>query len=172
MSQLLSSLVRIALLRNNPGVLPASVILVALLASAYAGASALQSWILHGGDRIVARTAVDLGLAFALFWVLLTATRSRHRYLQTISAVLGISVLLAPIVVVLLLLMKGPATTNYPVWFLTNSGSIAVTAWFLLVVGHIVKCALETGYITGVAVALTWLIASKVITQKLFPMAA
>jgi hypothetical protein len=86
--------------------------------------------------------------------------------------VLGISVLIAPIVVVLLLLMKGPASTNYPVWLLTNTGSIAVTAWFLLVVGHIVKCALETGYVTGIAVALTWLIASKVITQKLFAMAA
>ncbi|MGH8251044.1 MAG: hypothetical protein ACREVI_10190 [Steroidobacteraceae bacterium] len=172
MSQLLSSLFRIVLLRSNPGILPASGLLVTLMAIVYAATSALQSWIIHGGDRIVARTAVDLGLAFALFWVLLTATRSRHRYLQTISAVLGISVVIAPIVIMLLLLMRGPATTNYPVWLLTNTGSIAVTAWFLLAVGHIVKCALETGYVTGVAVALTWLIASKVITQKLFPVGA
>ncbi len=172
MSELLNSLFQIALLRKDPGVLPASVLLAALLAIVYAAASALQSWILHGGDRIVSRTAVDLGLSLALFWVVLAVTRRSHRYPQTISAVLGTSVLIAPLVVVLLLLMQGPATTIYPVWLLARTAAVVVTVWFVVIIGHILRGALETGLITGVAIALTWLIASRALTEKLFPLAA
>ena len=171
MTQLLRSLVQIALLRKDPGVLPASIVLAVLLAIAYAVTSALQSWILYGSDRIVTRTAVDLGLSLALFWLLLTVTRRGHRYPQTISAVLGTSVLIAPIVVLLLLLMQGPATTYYPVWLLARTGAIVVTIWFLVIIGHILRGALETGLLTGVAIALTWLIASRALTDRLFPMA-
>jgi hypothetical protein len=172
MTQLLSSLVQIALLRKDPGVLPASIALAVLLAVAYAATSALQSWILYGADRIVPRTVVDLGLSLALFWLLLAVTRRGHRYPQTISAVLGTSVLITPIVILLLLLMQGPATTYYPVWLLARVGAIVVTIWFLVIIGHILRGALETGLVTGVAIALTWLIAGRALADKLFPMAA
>lgn len=172
MTQLLRSLVQIAILRKDPGVLPASIVLAVLLAMAYVVASGLQSWILYGSDRIVSRTAVDLGLSLALVWILLTVTRRGHRYLQTVSAVLGTSVLVAPIVVLLLLLMQGPATTYYPVWLLARTGAIVVTLWFIVAIGHILRGALETGLVTGVAIALTWLIASRALAEKLFPMAA
>jgi hypothetical protein len=172
MTQLLSSLVQIALLRKDPSVLPASVVLAGLLAIAYAVTSALQSWILYGSDRIVSRTAVDLGLSLALVWVVLTVTRRGHRYPQTINAVLGTSVLVAPFVVLLLLLMQGPATTYYPAWLVARAGAVVVTIWFIVVIGHILRGALETGLVTGVAIALTWLIASRALVEKLFPMAA
>ena len=172
MTQLLRSLVQIALLRKDPSVLPPSVVLGALLASACALTSALQSWILYGSDRIVSRTAVDLGLSVALVWVVLTVTRRGHRFPQTMSAVLGTSVLAAPFVVVLLLLMQGPATTYYPVWLVARAGAVVVTIWFIVVIGHILRGALETGLVTGVAIALTWLIASRALAEKLFPMAA
>lgn len=172
MTQLLRSLVQIALLRKDPSVLPPSVVLGALLAFAYAVTSALQSWILYRSDRIVSRTAVDLGLSVALVWVVLAVTRRGHRFRQTLSAVLGTSVLVAPIVVVLLLLMQGLATTSYPVWLLARAGAVVVTIWFIVVIGHILRGALETGLVTGVAIALTWLIASRALAEKLFPMAA
>lgn len=172
MTQLLRSLVQIALLRQDPSILPASVVLGALLAFAYAVTSALQSWILYGGDRILLRTAVDLGLSLVLVWVVLTVTRRGHRFPQTASAVLGISVLVAPFVVVLLLLMQGPATTHYAVWLLARAGAVVVTIWFIVVIGHILRGALETGLVTGVAIALTWVIASRAVADKLFPLAA
>jgi hypothetical protein len=171
MTQLLRSLVQIALLRQDPGVLPASIVLAALLAFAYALTSAVQSWILYGGDRILLRTAVDLGLSLALVWIVLAVTRRGHRFPQTASAVLGISVLVAPFVVVLLL-MQGPATTNYAVWLLARAGAVIVTIWFIVVIGHILRGALETGLVTGVAIALTWVIASRAVADKLFPLAA
>ena len=171
MTQLLRSLVQIALLRQDPGVLPASIVLAALLAFAYALTSAVQSWILYGSDRIVLRTAVDLGLSLALVWIVLTVTRRGHRFPQTASAVLGISVLVAPFVVVLLL-MQGPATTHYAVWLLARAGAVVVTIWFIVVIGHILRGALETGLVTGVAIALTWVIASRAVADRLFPLAA
>jgi hypothetical protein len=171
MTQLLRSLVQIALLRQDPGVLPASIVLAALLALAYAVTSALQSWILYGSDRILLRTAVDLGLSLALVWVVLMVTRRGHRCPQTASAVLGIEVLVAPFVVVLLL-MQGPATTHYAVWLLARTGAVVVTIWFIVVIGHILRGALETSLVTGVAIALTWVIASRAVADKLFPLAA
>ncbi len=75
--------------------------------------------------------------------------------------------LLAPAMAVLIL-MGGPAKTNYAVWLLTNAGSTVITIWYLLIVGHILKSALDTGLVTGFAVAVTWAIASLAISQKLF----
>lgn len=172
MTQLLRSLVQIALLRRDPSVLPASAMLAALLAVSYALTSALQSWMLYGSDRIVWRTAVDLGLSLVLVWFVLMVMRRGHRFLQTISAVLGTSVLVAPIVVLLLLLMLGPATTSYPAWLVARAGAVLVTLWFVVVIGHILRGALETGLVTGVVIALTWLMASRMLAERLFPMAS
>ncbi len=170
MTRLLRSLAQIALLRKDPGILPASLLVTSWLALGYAGASAIQSFV-NGDDQILARTAADLGLALVFFWVLLAVTRRSHRYPQTVSAVFGAYVLLAPFVI-LLLAMRGPAKTNYAVWLLTSAGTVVITIWFLLIVGHILKSALDTGLVTGFAIAFTWAIASWAVAAKLFPMAA
>jgi len=169
MTRLPSSLAQIALLRKDPGVLPASLLLSALLALGYVGANAVLAFV-DQAERILARTAIDLGLTLAFFWMLLALTRRGHRLPQTLSAVFGTYMLLAPAMTVLIL-MRGPAKTNYAVWLLTNAGSTVITIWYLLIVGHILKCALDTGLVTGFAVAVTWAIASLAIAQMLFPAA-
>jgi hypothetical protein len=169
MTRLPRSLAQIALLRKDPGILPASFLLSAVLALGYAGANAVLAYVDHS-ERILARTAVDLGLTLAFFWVLLLLTRRSHRFPQALSAVFGTYVLLAP-AMALLLLMRGPAKTHYGVWLLTNAGSTVVTIWYLLIVGHILKCALDTGLVTGFAIAITWALASLAIAQNLFPVA-
>ena len=75
MTQVLISLVEIARLRRDPSVLPASLTLVVILAVAYAASSAVQSWMLYESDRLVARTAADLGLTLGIFWLVLAVTR-------------------------------------------------------------------------------------------------
>jgi hypothetical protein len=152
MTRLPSSLAQIALLRKDPGILPASFLLSALLALGYAGANAVLAYVDHA-ERILA------------------LTRRNHRYPQTLSAVLGTYVLLAP-AITLLILMRGPAKTNYAVWLLTNAGSTVITIWYLLIVGHILKSALDTGLVTGFAIAVTWALASLAIAESLFPVAA
>ena len=169
MTPLPSSLAQIALLRKDPGILPASFLHSAVLALGYAGANAVLAWVDQAG-RILARTALDLGLTIAFFGLVLALTRRSHRLPQTLSAVFGTFILLAPAMAVLLL-MRGPAKTNYGVWLLANAGSVVVTIWYLLIVGYIVKCALDTGLVTGFAIAITWAIAGLAIAQRLFPMA-
>ncbi len=171
MSYLLSSLVQIALLRKDPSVLPASVVLVVLGGAAFVAASALQSWILHGNDRLAGRTALDLGLTVAWFWFLLGVTRHRIRLNQTLSAVFGTTVLMTPFAIGLLLI-QAPTTESYGIKLLAWAGSIVVIVWYVLIVGHIVRSALETGFVTGIAIALTWLIVGDALLKRLFPVAA
>ena len=168
MRELVKSLVQIACLRRDPSALPASAVLLVLLAAAYAAGSALQSWMLHGADRVLARTAADLVLTLATFWFVLAVTRRGHRFRQTMSAVLGTAALMTPLIM-LLLALKDPAAASYPVALLAWAGSIGVIVWYTLVVGHILKSALEVGFVTSIAISVTYLIASAALLTRLFP---
>ncbi|MBM2854520.1 MAG: hypothetical protein HW417_1448 [Steroidobacteraceae bacterium] len=168
MTQVLISLVEIARLRRDPSVLPASIVLLVVMAAAYAGSSAMQSWMLYSDDRLLARTAADLGLTLAVFWILLAAARRPHRYLQTMSAALGTTVLLTPLVLMLFGLRQ-QAAANETVKLLVGMSSIAVIVWYVLIIGHILRGALEIGFVTGIALAMTYQIASDALLARLFP---
>ena len=171
MTEVLISLVEIARLRRDPSVLPASIVLLAIMAAAYAGSSALQSWLLYSNDRLLARTAADLGLTLATFWLVLAVTRRLYRYRQTMNAVLGTSVLLTPLLVLLIALQQ-PAGMYYPIKLAAWAASIAVIVWYTLIVGHILRSALEIGFVTSIAIAITTVIAGNAVLGKLFPGAA
>jgi hypothetical protein len=40
--------------------------------------------------------------------------------------------------------------------------------WYLLILGHILRSALDTGLVTGFAIAVAWLVASVAISRSLF----
>jgi hypothetical protein len=168
MTQVLISLAEIARLRRDPSDLPASIVLLVIMAAAYAGSSALQAWLLYEDDRLLARTAVDLGLTFAMFWFVLAVTRRLHRYRQTMNAVLGTSVLLTPLLMLLIALQQ-PAEIYYPIKLVAWAGSIAVIVWYTLIIGHILRSALEIGFVTGIAIAITSVIAGNAVLNWLFP---
>lgn len=171
MTQVLISLIEIARLRRDPSVLPASFTLVVILALAYAASSALQSWMLYESDRLVARTAADLVLTLGIFWLVLAVTRRLHRYRQTINAILGTSVLLTPFLILLIALQQ-PAEMLYPVKLVAWAASIGVIVWYTLIVGHILRSALEIGFVTSIAIAITTVLAANAALMKLFPAAA
>ena len=168
MTQVLISLVEIARLRRDPSVLPASIVLLVVMATAYAGSSALQSWMLYSDDRLLARTAVDLGLTLVTFWLVLAVTRRLYRYRQTMSAVLGTSLLLTPLLMLLIALQQ-PAEMFYPVKLMAWAASIGVIVWYTLIVGHILRSALEIGFVTSIAIAITTVLAANAVLTKLFP---
>jgi hypothetical protein len=170
MKVLLSLLAQIALLRKDPSILPASYAWVLLFALAYTAANVLMAWV-DDADRIAARTALDLGLSLAFFWLLLALTRRAHRFPQAISAVFGIYLLLAPLMLGLLLL-RGPSKANYALWVLTTAASTLVMIWYLLAVGHVLRSALDTGLVTGFAIAVTWAVVTVALSQRLFGAAA
>ncbi len=168
MQALLKAFWDIALWRRDPGHLPDSGALVAGCALAYAVMSAVQSWMLTGSDRLLARTLADLVLLVLLVWLLLTATRRSNRLNQTLSAVLGTGALLSPIVI-LLLALRGPAEANQAVALLVWAGSVGVILWYTFILGHIVRSALDTGWFTGVAIAITYVLASAALLTRIFP---
>jgi hypothetical protein len=166
MIALLKSLADIALLRKDPSGLPSSWASVAIFVLAYASADILVA-LAASIEPVLARTALDLALTLPFFWLLLALTRRSHRFRQTINAALGVYVLLSPIVVALLLL-RIPAGKNYALALLITASYTIFMIWYLLIVGHILRSALDTGLVTGFAVAVTWMVATIAITHGVF----
>jgi uncharacterized membrane protein len=95
-------------------------------------------------------------------------TGRRRRFNQTIEAALGTGALLSPFVI-LLLALKEPAGGNYGLALLVWAGSVAVILWYVFVLGHIIRSALDTGLFTGVGIAVTYVVASAAVLTQLFP---
>ena len=166
MAGLVKSLADIALLRGDPSSLPSSWASVAVFVLAYAVADVVVAST-GSIQPILARTAVDLALTLPFFWLLLAITRRTHRFPQTVNAALGVYVLLAP-VIILLLLLRNPARTNQAASLLVTASFTVFMVWYLLIVGHILRSALDTGLVTGFAIAVTWLVVTVAISRSLF----
>jgi hypothetical protein len=171
MTQLLRLLVQIALLRRSPGELPASTVLLLLAAVAYGALRAVRYWMRYGDDQLWARAATDLGLMIALAWLVLAVTRLLGRFRQTLTAMLGAAVVIAPLGIALLVLQEQSSLADALRW-LAWAGSVALIIWYTLIVGHILKSALEVGLVTSVAIALTWLLAGDALIRRIFPAVA
>jgi hypothetical protein len=166
MTALVRSLAQIALLRKDPGILPSSWASVAFFLVLYVAADTLLSRI-GGFHPVLARTALDLALTLPFVWLLLVITSRAHRYGQTINAMLGTYVLLAP-AFALLLLLRLPARENHLLGMLLTASYTVLLIWYLLVVGHILRSALDTGLVTGFAIAIAWLLAGAALSQAVF----
>jgi hypothetical protein len=166
MTGLMKSLADIALLRRDPSSLPSSPASVAAFVVAYVVADIVVART-GSVQPVLARTAVDLALTLPFFWLLLAVTRRTHRFAQTVNAALGVYVLLAPVIIVLLLL-RSPAQSNGGLALLMTAVFTAFMIWYLLIVGHILRSALDTGPVTGFAIAVTWLVATVAISRFLF----
>jgi hypothetical protein len=166
MPGLVKSLADIALLRGDPSGLPSSWASVAVFVLAYAVADVVVAGT-GGVQPVLARTAADLALTLPFYWLLLAITRRTHRFPQTINAALGVYVLLAPVIIALLLL-RNPARSNDALLLLIRASFTAFMIWYLLIVGHILRSALDTGLVTGFAIAVTWLVVTVAISRSLF----
>ena len=166
MAGLVKSLADIALLRGDPSGLPSSWASVAVFVLAYAVADVVVAST-GSIQPVLARTAVDLALTLPFFWLLLAITRRTHRFPQTVNAALGVYVLLAP-VIILLLLLRNPARSSQAFSLLVTASFTVFMVWYLLIVGHILRSALDTGLVTGFAIAVTWLVVTVAISRSLF----
>jgi hypothetical protein len=170
MNRLLSSLFQIATLRGDPSGLPSSAGSVAVFILAYALADAVVGRV-AGFASVLPRTALDLALTVPFFWLLLVLTRRTHRFAQTLNAALGVYVLLSP-VIVLLLLLRQPDKAGQALGVIVNAGYTLFVIWYLLIVGHVLRSALDTGLVTGFAIAVTWTVATIAVSRSVFGAAA
>jgi hypothetical protein len=170
MTGLLSELLQIATLRRSPANLPSSWASVAAFVLLYAAVDVMII-LLDDGYRVVARTVLDVAISLAVVGFLLAVTGRLHRLPQTLVAVYGAYVLLSPAMAALLL-ARLPARSNEAIALFATAGSVLVVLWYLLIVGHVLRSALDTGLATGFAIAVTWTVASVALSQTIFGSAA
>ncbi|MCZ8132165.1 MAG: hypothetical protein O9284_12830 [Steroidobacteraceae bacterium] len=157
----------IALWRRGPRDVPASGVLLALLAVAYATVSALQAWMVDGPEQAWLRAFADLGFTALVFYVVLAIGRRTNRYLQTLCAVLGTSLLLS--LPLLALLAVGGTTGGGPVETLLALATLPLLVWYLFVIGHVVRQALDGPLLLGMAVSMTYFLLSYAVLEQFSP---
>lgn len=168
MTGLLRAFAGIALLRLDPSVLPASIVLLVLTAAAYAAASAAASRIVIADSHWLGRALLDVGSTLAIFWLMLALRRRGHRWRQTMSAIFGSIVLLAPLAIALQWVF-GIEGAPELVKVLATSALMAVVIWTILIVGHVLRSAIEVGQVAGIALALAWFVANSLLVERVYP---
>ena len=166
MQALLRLFWEIALWRRGPRDVPASWPLLAFTAGAYFVMSAVQLRLTDAPEHSLTFAFADLGLTALVFWACVAVARRPHRFLQTLTAVLGASVVLALPMLALQLLGRevGP---NGPVALLLQLISLPLLAWYLLVLGQIIRQALDAPLLTGLAVAMSYFLLSYLLLVQL-----
>jgi len=159
----------IALGRQTPANLPASLFLLALVASAAALLEVLGALLPPGpNDGILLRIVLAVGLPLGFTWVVLKLAQRRQRFLQTAIALLGIGVL-AEIVLypmgALLRVIGADRFASIPLGLLLYVGLI----WYLLGCANIWRAALDSGFMLGGVISVGYLVLSLALEQLLLP---
>ena len=159
----------IALGRQTPAHLPASMFLLALVACAAALLEVLGA-LLHPGpnDGIVLRILLGVGLPVAYTSAVLALARRRQRFLQTAIALLGIGVLAEVVLYPLCALLRVISAERFasiPLELLFYAGFI----WYLLACANIWRAALDSGLILGGLISVAYLVLLIALEQQLLP---
>jgi hypothetical protein len=163
MLKLLQTFVEIALWRKGPQDLPASQFLAALVLAVYVAASFVQVQLLGLRLSTVAVVvAVDVTMMVLWPWIVLTFFDRSQRFLQTLTAMLGVGVLLGMVdiaVRVLQILTVGPAEDPYALWMVIRFLAMA------LMLGRIFMHALDRGLLTGMALTVAIVYSAGAVAQ-------
>jgi hypothetical protein len=169
MLRLAKAFLDIALWRQTPAHLPASLFLLALTACAAGLMEVLGAYLTPGPqDRMVARVALEVGLPLAFTWAVLAIGRRRARFLQTATALLGVGVLAEIVLYPLGALrsaMGDDRMASIPLGLLLLVGFI----WYLLACAHIWRAALDSGVALGGVISVGYLILTIALEQQLLP---
>jgi hypothetical protein len=163
MTGLLNALTQIAFLRKDPSGLPSSAASVVVFAIAYVAADVLIGLAGHFRS-VLPRSALELAITLPFFWLLLALTRRGHRFVQTVNATFGVYVLIAPLLALLLLPMRMSGTFT----LLATAIYTGLAIWYILIVGYVFKCALDTHLVTGFAIAVAWILGTRAVSNVVF----
>ncbi len=158
----MQSFLDIALWRKGPQDLPASALLAALVLIAYmaAGFVRMQLYELDLGASLLF-ICIDTLMLGGWLWLVLAFFGRRQRFVQTITATLGVGllVLLIDVTLRLLQLSLGLGESLTLNWLMLR---FLITA---LVLGRIFMLALDRGLITGIALTVAIGLCNKAVLQ-------
>jgi hypothetical protein len=154
----------IALWRKTPEQLPASLLLLGLVAAASALLEALASRLPSappGG--ILMRVAISVVMPLAFTWLVLAVAHHRQRFLQTGTALLAIG-LFAGFVIYPLesLIGRLGVDSSLPLGLL----SMGVLIWYLLTCANIWRSALESHLVLGGVISLGYFLLSMLVERQ------
>jgi hypothetical protein len=164
MLKLLQTFVDIALWRKGPQDLPASRFLAILVLVAYVGANLVQVQLLNLRPRTAAVViVVDVTMMMGWLWAVLAFFGRSQRFVQTLTAVLGVAVLLAALdlVVHAVQVSMGMAGDLPGVWLKVRFFAIA------LIMGRIFMHALDRGLLTGMALTVAIIYSTGAVAQAM-----
>ncbi len=168
LGRLLNLFVDICLLRAGPQDLPGSgfLLLLTVLLSLLTGTLVIVGTFGTLGAALAAQM-LDILLLLGLLRLLLQLTGKSARYQQTASALFGSGVLINLVTMPLQLLYSGdpsgPALGEMGTLFY-----LIIIVWALVIVGHIIRHALEIRLAAGIMLSLGYFLIANYIIQTLF----
>lgn len=148
MSEFLSRLVGVLLLRDGPQDMPTGTLSLMLAMTLYVLTTAVSISVGEGPENPVATLALAVVLPLLMARIVLGLRGHPARWSQTVTALFGTSGLLS-----LLLLPMAAATGTEPAPLLTIA-SLVLFFWSFAVDAHIWRHALDTSFAVGMAVAV------------------
>lgn len=165
---MLWKLLEICLLRAGPQDLPAAPQFLALTLAGYFLVDVLISQLSFPFGAALAVSLLDLLLLAAFARIVLRIVSKPQRFMQTLAALAGTGQLLG---LLALPLIHGLTTAQAAGE--TASGLafawLALLAWSLLVLGHILRHAMSVTLMTGVGVGVLYSLLSVLIVRTVFP---
>jgi hypothetical protein len=162
MLKFLQTFLEIAVWRKGPQDLPASRLLALLVLSAYVALSFLGVRLLDLDPRAAAVfVGVDVLMLSAWLWLVLTFFSRRQRFMQTITATLGVGALILVLDIVLRLLQLAFG------WSDEVMMNLALLRLLLLalVLGRIFMHALDRGLMTGIGLTVAIIYSTEAVAQ-------
>lgn len=162
MLKLLQTFIDIALWRKGPQDLPASHFLATLVLLVYIAISFVQVHLFDMQLRTaVLVIAVDVAMLTGWLWLVLVFFGRRQRFVQTVTALLGVGTLLSlvDILIRVVQLALGSGTELAHLWLLVRFFAIA------LIMGRIFMHALDRGLLTGMALTIAIIYSTQAVAQ-------
>jgi len=155
----------LAMLRRGPQDLPASTVLLALLAVANVLVGTATGSQIFGGVRpAFGANVVDLALSMVTLFVLLQFKGHAARWVQTATAFFGLGALAG----VLMLLFRSVADM-VGARELAMLSELIIAVWVHVALGHVLRHALDVPLLAGVVIVLAYSLMAFNIIAQFFP---
>ena len=157
MSALINIFFEICLLKKGPQDVPASRFLFQLVLLAYVSLNAIMLMLLED-DFVYSLVAivVDLFLVVGLIKLVLIFANMPDRFLKTISAVLGTTIVMSIGMMMAQVWydsVESEAAKEFPGFL-----ALVIFGWNIVVIGHILKNALDTFLSIGILLAVVYIL--------------
>lgn len=157
---------KILVFQKGPDVLPASHFLLGLLLLLNLGVGIASFMVQFDLLGAIMRTLADMSISIAFVYLLLLGASKSARALQTISAMLGVSIVLNVVSLPLLLMVSSEQLSlGASAMFL-----YIIFCWHIAVMGHIFRHALSISLPAGVLVSFVYVLIAMAIFYSLFPL--